>query len=671
MPSKDAPSGHNISGNTASDGSTSLNGILNNVNINNTTINQDQDSSRSSSVSARERLRRARRNLLSTDPAQDRGNLLVIKGERVRDTCTWIRQSLQYQGWLQGNIRTLWIYGGPGKGKTMLSIFMSEDLENSVTRDDRKTLVIYYFCANDDEKRNTACMVLRAIIWRMVKESDDLLSLVQGVFEDKGVEETLSSKVALWQLLITVLSKATFSRLYLLIDGLDECKDPPSYLESNLRKLTLDETRLQLCIVSQKEPPAHRGYHTILLDRDLSDPTKTNSDAHVKRDLQRFIADRVRGLRCVRDLGEKQVEQLGKDLLLRSEGTFLWAGFAMLELRDKLTYTDVTDALRSLPKDLPSYYNRMLSDIDDAHVSICSQILRLIVVSLRPLTISELINALSIRSGLELTKQITLDRVKSCGSLLELENNHVRLVHSSAKDFLLQTKGISEPPLSQFRMDYEAAHLEMAEDCISVLASSALNDESFDLNEWRDDTRYPGSQTLLPYAIKFWPEHMKCCPTRASDLLTHDSNFFHDDSRLCANWLKVFTRTKRNVYSSPSLLLASSLGIVPWMEAILNRRPPLHRVFPDPMKVKNKDGYSALHVAALTGQVEATQLLLDRKMDPNVKDEWNRTPLFFAEQFGHKQVATMLIQKGGCIESGQSKRRSKGEDSRHDRKVSS
>ncbi|CAI4214763.1 unnamed protein product [Parascedosporium putredinis] len=77
---------------------------------------------------------RSRRNLTTascpsvlTDPVLDREQLRTAHGQRTAGTCEWILENVAYKSWLREG-ECLGIAGGPGKGKTMLSIFLSEEL---------------------------------------------------------------------------------------------------------------------------------------------------------------------------------------------------------------------------------------------------------------------------------------------------------------------------------------------------------------------------------------------------------------------------------------------------------------------------------------------------------------------------------------------------------------
>jgi DNA replication protein DnaC len=71
-------------------------------------------------------------------------------------------------------VQLLWISGGPGKGKTILSIYLTQELEQ-----ERQT--IYYFCASDNHERNNAASLLRGLIWHV---TDKHLQLAEHLLDD-------------------------------------------------------------------------------------------------------------------------------------------------------------------------------------------------------------------------------------------------------------------------------------------------------------------------------------------------------------------------------------------------------------------------------------------------------------------------------------------------------
>jgi Cdc6-like AAA superfamily ATPase len=112
----------------------------------------------------------------------------------VTGTCEWITPNEIYRAWLNsvgdgggngnsnGDTRLLWISGGPGKGKTMLSVFLTEELERHTARIDNAELA-FFFCSAQDEKRNTAVAVLCSLVHQIVAKRPQLVKHALPYFE--------------------------------------------------------------------------------------------------------------------------------------------------------------------------------------------------------------------------------------------------------------------------------------------------------------------------------------------------------------------------------------------------------------------------------------------------------------------------------------------------------
>ena len=63
------------------------------------------------------------------------------------------------------------------------------------------------------------------------------------------------------------------------------------------------------------------------------------------------------------------------------------------------------------------------------------------------------------------------------------------------------------------------------------------------------------------------------------------------------------------------------------------------------VNLKNRKGFSALHIASEFGTYEIVELLIKYGADVNAKTNYDVTPLHFAAQGGNTVIANLLISK--------------------------
>jgi Cdc6-like AAA superfamily ATPase len=172
--------------------------------------------------------------LFNTDPNMDREKLISNKGVRVQGTCEWIKQYPTFCSWLNGETPLLWISGGPGKGKTIMSIYLTQYLED-ITAGTESVSLLYYFCNHQDENRNTAVAILRSLIYQIVTRHPPLIKYALPYFvAPYDGKETLKSLETLWVIFGRLVKDAQLGTLLCVVDGLDECNgwcpDSPLFL---------------------------------------------------------------------------------------------------------------------------------------------------------------------------------------------------------------------------------------------------------------------------------------------------------------------------------------------------------------------------------------------------------------------------------------------------------
>jgi hypothetical protein len=94
------------------------------------------------------------------------------KDKLLHKCIDWILQDPQYISWKDGDdVCLLWIKGGAGKGKTMMSIGLIEHL--SLLRD-TSAVVTYFFCQNANYELNTVEAIIKGLILQLVNQQKEL-----------------------------------------------------------------------------------------------------------------------------------------------------------------------------------------------------------------------------------------------------------------------------------------------------------------------------------------------------------------------------------------------------------------------------------------------------------------------------------------------------------------
>lgn len=650
--------------------------------------------------------------LFITDPSNDRDALTTFKGDVLSGTCDWITQKKAFIEWYGTENGRLWISGGPGMGKTMLSIYLTKYLEHDLNCvEDRPTdLLTYFFCDFKDDRRNNAVSIVRGLLLQLLQQSEQLIDHILHVYriqKDKLFDKT--SFEALWKIFVSMVNDDRTGRVSCIIDGLDECHtESLKPLLSKLRQAQLATSKLRVIVVSREHPGC--------LQDSLGQPDvariRLDPDAktEINAGLDQYISTRVAELAEIRHYSSELMNYVKETMRERSNGTYLWVTFVVEDLRGVYA-SDVEAKLHDFPSGLDALYERMLQQIEPSQQKLVKQVLRWCTFALRPLGVNELVAALGVEPTEFLNQaEVLREKLKYCGHFLNASDEGVTLVHQSAYDFLTSQHRVSKGTTSWFSMpDIEAEQATLASECLVYLQNGCLYGEH--LVKLRDHLenfadRLDNAQsvwenavllgrlgfTLALYAIRYWPDHFRLSGQHGADILGDHPSFFSKTSPVLGVWVKLrhYNLKHRGHVDLQSFgglqHVAAKFGLDALMEQTLEtergsswrrlksilRKPPrdiyddstpLHRAVQSdhikvaqmlierkaPINAKDANGWSPLHTAAGAGRLPMVTMLVQHQADINIEDDDYRTPLHIATLEGHSQVVEYLLKSGASV----------------------
>ena len=304
--------------------------------------------------------------------------------------------------------------------------------------------------------------------------------------------------------------------VFLILDGLDECNETRSLLQSLLWLST--HTCTKSLLLSRANVPN--------MNRHIPQPYKFPMPrSEVSKDISIFLTSQLRDL--VEEellLGEIEVAELVRCLVQGADGMFLWAILMMKYLRSPaLTPLERMRTIREviLPEGLDQMYHRISKLIEDsgkAQLDLAKKLMIWALCSLEPLPVELLHDALTFansRLGGHKYQDFCETVSVISGGLLECyrprENQMkesglmVRYIHLSVKEhFLPGSSDVSPYPHLALRLPSEpAAHLDLAQQCMRYMLYFK---PTMNRGKPNFDNVRPGC--FAPYASRYWCQHI-------------------------------------------------------------------------------------------------------------------------------------------------------------------
>ena len=559
--------------------------------------------------------------------------------QRLESTCDWILCRPWFLDWAspdfpEGLAKILWINGPAGFGKSILCARVVDHLSSIL-----ETPVAHFFFSSDFESRRDPFVAVRSWESQMISYPASFELIHEKWATQQGQKATRGSIIHLLRQIAKAIPGCTFT-----LDGLDECNwlkeasqdkygdTVSSFMEALLQ--SIEGTATRILVVSRDEPEIRACFS------DSARATSTFEHKITPEDVQSDVVSYAR--RTVHIALEKRKntvkEDISQKLADRCNGQFLWIRLHRdsLKMHSWRNQKQLEREINSTPSGIENVYEQNWMKItnlpeEDRHRAL--SLLRWTAFALRPLTVSEVTEALAISEYCdevcldELPENIDRNYVNNgilsyCGSLLEVRSAQeqcdtkletVHLAHFSVKQYLLRhipTNG----RLLQLNSTLGCS-VEQVEN--TVLAKMCLRYMNC-LMVWQRDHCAENSQilgSLLDYAAGSWHCHASLGDARDARVVELANRLF--DTRR-PNWC--FWRE--------------------WMD--LNDKG-------DRVEQEWAEGSSAgpVYYAAWLGLTDTVDFLIqERRHDINERGTWGRTPLAGACEKGHLRIAEKLLGNG-------------------------
>ncbi|KAL4736839.1 WD40-repeat-containing domain protein [Aspergillus similis] len=444
------------------------------------------------------------------DPFVVKNQLKQSKDNFLFKAIEWIFQNPEYCIWRkEDKFHLLWIRGGAGKGKTMMTIGLVEQLSQ-----DNSLIITYFFCQNADYELNSIESIIKGLIHQLIQQQKELLKFLQRRWDETNAcfKENVSSWRVLWDIFLEMIDHCQRQNVCVVVDALDECRDEgmAEFLRIIVRT-GLYYSHVRWLLTSRPLDDADRELLTTTKECGISLELDSN---HVEAAIKIYVEHQVRYLYPPHIYGQQMPQQLESELLQRAEGTFLWVSLVCKRLEDDGSGERVPPGkalleIHDTPPGLHSLYEQIFQQIrkgNAAIVNACLRLLKVMMLVFRPLNRAEVFSV----TGLSEEEMASERIINRCASFIKTRGSTIEFVHQSSRDFLARS------PVLRSHKEY--GHGDIALGCLAYMSRVLVpnliglplptSGPPSKLPETRSFGNEAAVLNTLDYAATFWAEHL-------------------------------------------------------------------------------------------------------------------------------------------------------------------
>lgn len=500
------------------------------------------------------------------DPDQDNGSLrkwlgvsgtpeddlTEIRSNRKPGTCEALLEATEFDKWFNSESRCpelLWLNAPPGSGKTFQSSFIIDRIQIFNAK------CAYWFFEYRDARKRSLRDMLRSIAYQIaVQDPGYRQALVQ--LQRTGAQVANGDSQSIWRNLLGSKISKCQSRIYLVIDALDEAESSKNLLDL-FSSFGSTNASLNIILVSRPLSSIRNSFQR--LRKRVPDMNITEMALKDNLEDIRLLATDEMDDFPGQDAFKNEVID---EVVSRSEGNFLWASLVLRKVLRCHRQEDIRRVLSGTPDGMDQLYERMVEAIAKLELeedkALSKILLSWAMYSIRPISVGDLKGPYSAELCSIIDLQHTVSQL--CGEFATLDNQgRITLVHQTAREYLKTTRALP------FSLSPSEVNEDMFCQCLTSLCDSSL----------KAKIRQGKTPSFLGYAAVSWHIHLERSSVHSDRTLQLLVKFLDDSAVL--TWIQYLA-----VYENLAVLVSVSGSLRSFVrkrrKADSAKPPMLHRI---------------------------------------------------------------------------------------------
>jgi WD40 repeat protein len=446
-------------------------------------------------------------------------------------SCRWITKQQKFINWIDASEKTpkiYWLTGPPATGKSTLTSFVVEYLQHRFLG---KSCQYHFFLSNHQKRTGAYC--LRSIALQLALLNEPFRMALFALNNETGVLFGSQKLNFIWEKIFEgIVFKANFpTPLFWVVDALDEADLPQVLINLFMKIRSVTPIKVFMTSRMTKELAIIASSNSGSIDHEPLSINDTLAD--IRAYVHTFV-------RSALPYGSHFQEGIADQVLEKASGSFLWVKLALDTLKDNWhTREDVRKALHEVPEGMESLYAKMITHVMDQTQRLRTMALRMLTwtaCASRPLHLDELKIALSSEFDGFVSLEDTI--IQICGHFVRIDKSKVFLIHSTARQFLLDHTEERSPFI-----DRRQAHEHVALRCLEYLSDGKWRaifmraaEVAFNPGQARKNrlASFEDDYPFLSYAVQNWAFHVGNSSSESDKLLPTLSIFLE---RYCLSWI--------------------------------------------------------------------------------------------------------------------------------------